>query len=186
MKRYEKQIDGKTVIKQRQEIVIRKDGRVTYNPTEEMILKDGWVEYVTPEYNPTEEELLKREKDRMIQRINDNDSSRSVNECYITYNGNTISYWADKVQRSSLKTAVENYLANGNTHYRLDIREKGVSFDIPCQQLLSMLSALEVYAIQCYNKTTDHLYAVESMKTIEEVELYDYRKGYPDKLTFNI
>ena len=56
MKRYIK--NGK--IKHRNEIVIRKDGRQTINPTEEQILADGWVEYTTPE--PTEEEIANREK----------------------------------------------------------------------------------------------------------------------------
>lgn len=186
MKRYEKTINGKTVRKQLKDITIKKNGMVTYNPTEEMVLADGWVEYITPTYEPTEEELLKQAKERVVRRINDYDSSPSVNECIITYNGSSISYWADKIQRSSLKTAVENYLANGNTYYRLDIREQRVYFDIPCEALLSMLSALEVYAIQCYNKTTDHLYAVEALTTVEEIEAYDYRSGYPEKLTFDL
>ena len=60
MKRYTKQIDGKTVIKERNRIVINKDGMQTINPTHEMLLEDGWVEYVIPE--PTEEELLLRAK----------------------------------------------------------------------------------------------------------------------------
>lgn len=46
MKRYTKEINGKTVIKTRQQIVISKNGMSTYNPTEEMILEDGWVEYI--------------------------------------------------------------------------------------------------------------------------------------------
>ena len=50
MKRYTK--DGQ--IKTRQQIVIRKDGMNTYNPTEEMILADGWVEYVPPVIEPVE------------------------------------------------------------------------------------------------------------------------------------
>ena len=58
MKQYTKQIDGKTVIKKRQEIVIRNDGRVTYNPTEEMVLADGWAEYVIPEPKPIPEKVL--------------------------------------------------------------------------------------------------------------------------------
>ena len=48
MKRYTKEINGKTVIKTRQQIVISKNGMNTYNPTEEMILEDGWVEYIPP------------------------------------------------------------------------------------------------------------------------------------------
>lgn len=42
MKRYIK--NG--VIKTRNQIVIKKDGRQYINPTEELILEDGWVEYV--------------------------------------------------------------------------------------------------------------------------------------------
>ena len=58
MKRYIK--DG--VAKYASEIVITKDGMTTTNPTEEMILADGWVEYIEPEPTPapekTEEEKL--------------------------------------------------------------------------------------------------------------------------------
>jgi hypothetical protein len=49
-----------------------------------------------------------------------------------------------------------------------------------------MLSALEVYAVDCYNVTTDHIYAIQSLTTIEEIEAYDYTVGYPEKLTFEL
>jgi hypothetical protein len=49
-----------------------------------------------------------------------------------------------------------------------------------------MLSALEVYAVDCYNKTTDHQYAINALGTIEEIEAYDFTIGYPEKLIFNI
>jgi hypothetical protein len=49
-----------------------------------------------------------------------------------------------------------------------------------------MLSALEVYAIDCYNKTTDHIFNVNNLTTIEEIENYDYRLGYPEKLIFEL
>ena len=62
MKKYFKEINGKTVYRTRQQIVITKDGMNTYNPTEEMILNDGWTEYVPVVEEPTEEELLNREK----------------------------------------------------------------------------------------------------------------------------
>lgn len=53
MKRYTKVINGLSVIKNRQQIVIKKGGMSTYYPTEEMILADGWVEYV-PKVEPVE------------------------------------------------------------------------------------------------------------------------------------
>ena len=48
MKRYIKIIDGETVIKTRRQIVITSEGLNTYYPTEEMILADGWEEYIPP------------------------------------------------------------------------------------------------------------------------------------------
>lgn len=48
MKRYIKIIDGQTVIKTRKQIVITSEGLNTYYPTEEMILADGWEEYIPP------------------------------------------------------------------------------------------------------------------------------------------
>lgn len=178
MKRYIK--DGK--IKTRNQIVIRKDGRQTINPTEEMILADGWVEYTTPVYEPTIEDY-RRDKIREIER---HDSSSEVNKCYINTAGNEISYWANKSERSSLKSAVNDCIIMNRNTYRLDLRDLGLSVDIDCNKLLEMLSALEVYAIDCYNKTTDHIFNVNGLTTIEEIENYDYRKGYPEKLIFEL
>ena len=47
-------------IKERKFIVITKDGGTTFNPTDEMLLEDGWEKYVIPE--PTNEELFIRAK----------------------------------------------------------------------------------------------------------------------------
>ena len=177
MKRFTKQIDGKNVIKTLKEIVVRKNGRVTYNPTEKMVLADGWVEYVAPE--PTEEELLNLAKEHMIRRLHIFDESSEVNDCIIVYQGEEIHYWANKTERNDLKNAVRDCIAMGRDTYRLDLRDKGVSIALPCEALLQMLSALEIYAIDCYNKTTDHEYAIKALATREEVEAYDFRVGYP-------
>lgn len=59
--KYTKTIDGQTVIRDAGNIVIRKDGKMIINPSEEEILADGWVEYVAPEpkpYEPSEYDLL--------------------------------------------------------------------------------------------------------------------------------
>ena len=178
MKKYIK--DGK--IKTRNQIVIRKDGRQTINPTEEMLFADGWVEYTTPVYEPTIEDY-RRDKIREIER---HDSSPEVNKCYIKTAGNELSYWANKSERSSLKSAVNDCIVMNRNTYRLDLRDLGLSVDIDCNKLLEMLSALEVYAIDCYNKTTDHIFNVNGLTTIEEIENYDYRSGYPEKLIFDI
>ena len=54
-------------IKSLNRIVIIKDGMQILNPTEEMVLEDGWVEFKAPE--PTVEELLVRSKKDKIREI---------------------------------------------------------------------------------------------------------------------
>lgn len=184
MKRYTKQIDGKSVIKSLKEIVVKKNGKQTFNPSEEMVLADGWVEYITP--IPSEEQLFNRAKSNKIRDIEYYDASKEVNICYIKTPLDTIPYWANKSERSSLKSAVQDCIAMNRETYRLDLRDVGVSVDIACNKLLAMLSALEVYAIDCYNKTTDHIFNVKNLTTVEEIEVYDYRVGYPEKLTFEL
>ena len=49
---------------------------------------------------------------------------------------------------------------------------------------MQMLYAIEVYASACYDNTQRHLSEVEKLETIEEVEAYNYRTGYPEKLRF--
>lgn len=184
MKQYIKTINNIPNIKSLKNIVIRKDNKQTFNPSEEMVLADGWVEYIAP--TPTEKELFNKVQSNKIKDVEYYDASKEVNICYIKTPLDTIPYWANKTERSTLKSAIHDCIAMGRETYRLDLREVGVSVDINCEKLLSMLSALEVYAIDCYNKTTDHIYAINNLTTVEEIEAYDYRVGYPEKLTFTL
>ena len=187
MKRYKKTIGGKTVIKTQKEIVVRKDGKVTYNPTEDMVLADGWGEYVAPVYEPTDTELLAQAKERKVSRLHEYDNSSEVNDCIIVYQGQELHYWANKTERNDLKNAVRDCITMGREDYRLDLRDKGISITLKCEQLLQILAALEVYAIDCYNKTTDHGFAIKACMTIEEVESYEFRhNGYPEVPKFEI
>ena len=76
-------IDGKQHCKPANKIVIIKDGMQTINPTEEMLLADGWIEHIPVQYEPTEEEILNREKEYKIDEILRYDSSNEVNGFYI-------------------------------------------------------------------------------------------------------
>lgn len=186
MKKYKKEIDGKVSIKTLNEIVLNKDGNVVFNPTEEMVLSDGWTEYV---FKPREwpmEIRLQRVKDRKLRELYEYDESEEVNACIIVYQGEEIHYWASKDERNDLKNAVRDCISMGRDAYRLDLRDKVISITLPCELLLQMMAALEVYAIDCYNKTTDHEYAINALDSIEVVREYDFKVGYPDKLRFEV
>ena len=57
---------------------------------------------------------------------------------------------------------------------------------VNCDSAIQMLSALELYALDCYNKTAEHKANVQNLSSIEEVHNYDYTQGYPNKLEFTI
>jgi hypothetical protein len=59
------------------------------------------------------------------------------------------------------------------------------SYTIECDTAIQMLSALELYALQCYNVTAQHKANVEALQSVKEVEAYDHTTGYPEKLNLN-
>lgn len=166
-------------IKQANRIVVRITKEVNgeqktfqvINPTEEMILADGWVEYVAPE--PTVEDY-RRDKIREITRY---DSSSDVNCFYI--NGQEM--WLDKATRVGLKLRFDAEIASGQTNTILWY--EGVPFNLELTNAVQMLNAIELYASACYDNTQMHIANVKVME-LEALNSYDYRTGYPEKLRF--
>lgn len=184
MKRYYKEENGKRVWFSG---ILKSDGRQIINPSEEQILGDGWTEYVPPVApKPTEEELLEQARESKLVALHDYDESKEVNNCIIVYQGEEIGYWKDKHERDALKGTLRDCISNGRIVYRLDIREKGISISLPCETLLDMMATLEMYAVDCYNKTTDHEFAIKALQTREEIEAYDFRTGYPKMPRFEL
>lgn len=174
MKRYSKTIDGKAIIKRADEIVIKGNGSQTFNPTEAMILADGWVEYIPQPYIPTLEEI----KARKAEEIFAYDSSSAVNEFSI--GGQPV--WLDKATRAGLLLRFEAESKVGRTETTL--WNDGQSYTLPLETAQQILIALELYASACYDNTQSHIAAVMGMESKEAVESYDYTTGYPQKLLF--
>lgn len=158
------------------------DNKQIINPTEDQILAAGYIKYEKQETQESLSQVLQNK----IQEILEWDSSTNVNLCYINHNGHSFPYWASKEERNDLKAALNDCLNIGRDIYRLDLRDINVSITTSCDQLLQVLSALEVYAIDCYNKTTDHIYAVKNLSNLEDIQNYNYTEGYPEKLIFEL
>lgn len=178
MKLYEKIIDGKQHCKPANKIVIIKDGMQTINPTEEMLLEDGWVEHIPVQYELTEEEILNREKEYKIDEILRYDSSNEVNGFYI----DDQELWFDKATRVGLKLRFDAEIASGKTN--TTIWYEGTPFNLELANALQMLNDIELYASACYDNTQRHIASINTIEDIETLKNYDYRTGYPDKLRF--
>ena len=178
MKLYEKIINGKQYCKPANKIVIVKNGMQTFNPTEEMLLEDGWVEHMLVQYKPTEEEIFNREKEYKIGDILNYDSSREVNGFYI----NDQELWLDKATRVGLKLRFDAEIADGKTN--TTIWYEGTPFKLELVNALQMLNDIELYASACYDNTQTHIANINEIKDLEALKNYDYRTGYPEKLRF--
>lgn len=178
MKLYEKIINGKQHCKPANKIVIIKDGMQTFNPTEEMILADGWKVHEPVVYEPTAEEILNREKEYKIEEILRRDSSPEVNIFYI--DGQEM--WLDKATRVGLKLRFDAEIASGQTNTTLWY--EGTPFNLELTNAVQMLNAIELYASACYDNTQAHIANVKAIEDIESLKNYDYRTCYPEKLRF--
>lgn len=150
----------------------------TYNgETSEHIEYLNWLDYAKKCASiifdaPTLENTIKAK----LEEITKYDVSPAVNGFY--YQGNE--YWLDKATRVGLMNSTRILKENGQTTTTLWFNN--ICITLPVDDVIDKLSALEQYALSCYNVTASHKIAVQALTTIDEVNEYDVTQGYPAKL----
>lgn len=147
--------------------------------TEDFSLADAKAAY--EEWNRTMEAArlaqAKRDKTAAIERY---DTSSAVNGFRL--NGSTV--WLDKATRVGLMNSTTIAKAAGNKTTTLWLGE--VKLEVDCDKAIQLLSALEMYALECFNVTAAHKAAVSEMTSITDVEAYDITAGYPEQLEMSV
>lgn len=123
---------------------------------------------------------LKAAKKAVVAEIEAYDASSAVNG--FTLNGSLV--WLDKATRVGLMNSTNIAKATGSATTTLWLG--GARMVVPCDKAIQLLSALEMYALGCFNVTASHKAAVEAMKSVDEVLAYDYTKGYPEQLKMEV
>ena len=165
---------------------IELNGCVVCNPTEDMLRQAGYEEYKEPD--PTEEEKLEQAKVEKIAEITAYDTSDKVNGFVL--NGMLIPWSKDDPnspnvgKRMGLRQNIADKVALGEKN--ISIWLKGMSFTMPCAQAEVLMRSIENYAYECFNVTASHKQAVSQLTTIEEVEAYNYKSGYPKMLEMSV
>ena len=117
-------------------------------------------------------------KEEVIEQIEAYDTSSAVNS--FTLQGKQM--WLPKETRVGLMNSLSIEKAAGKTETVLWFGNE--SYILPIDTAMQMLSALELYALDCYNVTAAHKADIEALTTVEEVVAYDYESDYPEKLNF--
>ena len=123
---------------------------------------------------------LEQTKADKVAEITAYDTSSAVNGFML----NGLLVWLDKATRVGLMNSTTIAKAAGQETTTLWLG--GVKLVVDCDKAIQLLSALEMYALECFNVTASHKAAVGELKTIEEVEAYDYKAGYPKMLEMSV
>lgn len=129
----------------------------------------------------TSEAALTAAAQKMVQeQIDKYDTSPSVNGFML--NGQRV--WLNKDTRVGLMNSTQIAKAMGKTTTTLWFG--GMQIEVNCDKAIQLLSALEMYALECFNVTAAHKKAVAELNTVEEVLGYDYTQGYPEQLKMEV
>ena len=116
----------------------------------------------------------------VLAEIEKNDTSSAVNSFML--NGRRV--WLDKATRVGLMNSTT--IAKGMGQATTTLWLGDMKLVVECDKAIQLLSALEMYALECFNVTAAHKKAVSEMSTVEEVLAYDYTAGYPKILEMSV
>lgn len=116
----------------------------------------------------------------VLAEIEKHDTSSAVNGFML--NGQRV--WLDKATRVGLMNSTSIAKAMGQPTTTLWLGD--AKLVVECDKAIQLLSALEMYALECFNVTAAHKKAVAEMSTVESVLAYDYTAGYPEILEMRI
>lgn len=130
--------------------------------------------------NKYEGKTLEEAKEMLLAEIDAYDKSSAVNG--FALNGAVV--WLDKATRVGLMNSTSITKAMGQPTTTLWLGDS--KMEVPCDTAIQLLSALEMYALECFNVTAAHKKAVSELTSIEEVEKYDITAGYPAQLRMEV
>lgn len=145
-----------------------------------MNLGEKEYDLVSEEWQERCKATLEKAKKEKLAAILAYDTSSDVNGFML--NGNKV--WLDKGTRVGLMNSIQitRDMGQDTTTLWFD----GYKLEVRCDMAIMLLSSLEMYALECFNVTAAHKKAVSELTTIEEVEAYDYKNGYPKQLDINL
>lgn len=123
---------------------------------------------------------LEKAKEEKIREINKYDTSDNVNSFLL----NGVQVWLNKDTRVGLMNSLNIEKSSGKEISTLWFGT--IKLEINIDAAIQMLGAIELYALECYNKTAEHKQNVEKLTSVEAVKKYDFTIGYPNKLNLTV
>lgn len=119
-------------------------------------------------------------KEVKLKELVDYDISEDVNGFIL----NDKTAWFDKDTRAALSTSIESASLLGESTITFVVNDKEFSIDISTAK--QMLAAVQRYADKCFLVTEAHKRAIKGLTEAEAIVNYDFKTGYPIKVTFTL
>lgn len=161
--------------------------RYDYKPSMDLVLNDilasgeqASMEEIREISEGLDAEPLEYMRKAMLAYIEKYDASSSVNSFLL----NGMEVWLDKATRVGLMNSTT--IAKSMGQQKTTLWLGSYQLEVDCDKAIQLLSALEMYALECFNVTAAHKKAVSELNNIEGVLTYDYKSGYPEKLKMEV
>lgn len=161
--------------------------RYDYKPSMDLVLNDilssgeqASMEEIKEISEGLGAEPLGYMKKAMLAYIEKYDASSSVNSFLL----NGMEVWLDKATRVGLMNSTT--IAKSMGQQKTTLWLGSYQLEVDCDKAIQLLSALEMYALECFNVTAAHKKAVSELDNIGGVLTYDYKSGYPEKLKMEV
>lgn len=144
------------------------------NSTGKMIVENEEGYPVLVDYVPTIDEI----RGQKLAELRAYDASDAVNQFSI----NSVPGWLTKNTRVGLMNSIAIEKEAGREVTNIWLGD--TFFTLSIEKAIDLLQQVELYALTCYNVTQGHIHSINQLETKEEIAAYDFRTGYPGKLSF--
>lgn len=129
------------------------------------------------DYSNFEAECIALNRTFVLAALNAYDKSEAVNS--FTLNGEK--GWYPLEKRVGLRNSIRIEAEAQRENTTLFVNGKAIQ--TTTEKALSFLRDLELYAIDCNQRTETHRANINALQTVQEILTYDYTAEYPTKIT---
>lgn len=112
MKKFYKLLNGNLIIKDKNQIMITRQGMNIFNPGEDILLEEGWLEYVVQEPTEKQIEQIKQQKEVSDSKTSLENSDYKIIKCMEAYLcGEELPYNIKKLhaERNNYRNIINKY-----------------------------------------------------------------------------
>lgn len=128
---------------------------------------------------PTEEEKLNRNKNSKKHEVQMYHDSNDVKGFSI--NGKAHSVDTETLNKMTFRVMAELAMNINKTTLWFN----GKAYNFKTKDAMDLLYQLQIYFGNCFDVTNEHKNNIDNLDSEEEVDGYDYRSGYPQKVDIN-